>query len=124
MKKCGGGLELARTHSGKHPARQDWNCQVDEAAKQPEEAQVPTMGIGDANGNLTSARAMGLGANVVECLPADSDEIRIRTPQTRNRPSSPKGLGTIAPQLFNIEPRSRSERPLGIDFGLYQMEKL
>jgi cell division protein FtsZ len=34
----------------------------------------------------------------------------------------PEGLGTIAPQLFNIEPRSGPERRLGIELNLYQLE--
>ncbi len=123
MKKCGGGLELARTRSGKHTGRQDWNCQVDEAAKQPEEVQVPVVDIRDASGDLTT-RLMGLGVNVVECSPVDSDEFGMGTSHSKNRLYSPKGLGTIAPQLFNLEPRSRLEKPLNIDFGLYQMEKL
>jgi len=34
-----------------------------------------------------------------------------------------KGLGTIAPQLFNMEPGANPEKPLNADIGLYQMEK-
>lgn len=113
---------MARTRSNKHSVRQDWNNPTPEVLRQPEECQVPAIGIGDANSNMTT-RLMGLGVNVVECLPTGSDEIRIGTPEATTRPSSPKGLGTIAPHLFNLEPRSRSERPLRIDFDLYQMEK-
>lgn len=32
------------------------------------------------------------------------------------------GLGTVAPQLFNMEPYAEPERPLGIKLNLYQME--
>ena len=34
----------------------------------------------------------------------------------------PEELGTIAPQLFNMEPRSGLERHLGIELNLYQLE--
>jgi len=32
------------------------------------------------------------------------------------------GFGAIAPHLFNMEPKSEPERPLGVDLNLYQME--
>jgi cell division protein FtsZ len=32
------------------------------------------------------------------------------------------GFGSIAPQLFNMEPYSEQEKPLGLEFSLYQME--
>jgi cell division protein FtsZ len=38
--------------------------------------------------------------------------------------NSTLGLGTIAPQLFNMEPHSESERSLEIELGLYQMEDI
>jgi cell division protein FtsZ len=34
----------------------------------------------------------------------------------------PEELGTVAPQLFNMEPRSGHERHLGIELNLYQLE--
>ena len=43
----------------------------------------------------------------------------------RPDPASPSGrLSSIAPQLFNLDPRSKPERPLGVRLGLYQMENL
>ncbi|MEM0356797.1 MAG: cell division protein FtsZ [Candidatus Bathyarchaeia archaeon] len=33
------------------------------------------------------------------------------------------GFGTIAPQLFNMEPYAEPEKPLNIDLNLYQMER-
>jgi cell division protein FtsZ len=32
------------------------------------------------------------------------------------------GFGTLAPQLFNLEPYAEPEKPLGIDLNLYQLE--
>lgn len=32
-------------------------------------------------------------------------------------------LDIIAPRLFNLEPHSQTEKPLGLKLNLYQMEK-
>jgi len=40
-----------------------------------------------------------------------------------NSPHLLSGFGTIAPQLFNLEPYAEPEKPLGIELNLYQMEK-
>ena len=34
----------------------------------------------------------------------------------------PSRFGSIAPQLFNMEPYAEQEKPLGLEFSLYQME--
>ncbi len=39
-----------------------------------------------------------------------------------NSPHLLSGFGTIAPQLFNLEPYAEPEKPLDIDLKLYQME--
>jgi cell division protein FtsZ len=39
-----------------------------------------------------------------------------------NSPHLLSGFGTIAPQLFNLEPYAEPEKPLGIELNLYQME--
>jgi cell division protein FtsZ len=39
-----------------------------------------------------------------------------------NSPHVLSGFGTIAPQLFNLEPYAEPEKPLKVDMGLYQME--
>ncbi|MEM3627537.1 MAG: cell division protein FtsZ [Candidatus Bathyarchaeia archaeon] len=39
-----------------------------------------------------------------------------------NSPHILSGLGTIAPQLFNLEPYAEPEKPLNIELNLYQME--
>ena len=39
-----------------------------------------------------------------------------------NSPNLLSGFGTIAPQLFNLEPYAEPEKPLGIELNLYQME--
>jgi cell division protein FtsZ len=39
-----------------------------------------------------------------------------------NSPHILSGFGTIAPQLFNLEPYAEPEKPLNLDIGLYQME--
>jgi cell division protein FtsZ len=41
-----------------------------------------------------------------------------------NSPHILSGFGTIAPQLFNMEPYAEPEKPLNVDIGLYQMENL
>ncbi|MGB9778406.1 MAG: cell division protein FtsZ [Candidatus Bathyarchaeales archaeon] len=41
-----------------------------------------------------------------------------------NSPHVLSGFGTIAPQLFNLEPYAEPEKPLNIELNLYQMEKL
>lgn len=41
-----------------------------------------------------------------------------------NSPHILSGFGTIAPQLFNLEPYAEPEKPLNIELNLYQMEKL
>jgi hypothetical protein len=122
MKRFGGGVELARTRAGKHVVKQDWSSPVHDVLKQNEGRQIPTIGIGDAGSNVAT-RVVGLGANIVECLPMSPDEIQLGTLDTASL-CSPKGLGIIAPHLFNLEPRSRSEKTLGVDLDLYQMEKL
>jgi len=40
-----------------------------------------------------------------------------------NSPHIPSGFGTIAPQLFNLEPYAEPEKPSNLDLSLYQMEK-
>ncbi|MEM3731633.1 MAG: cell division protein FtsZ [Candidatus Bathyarchaeia archaeon] len=40
-----------------------------------------------------------------------------------NSPHVLSGFGTIAPQLFNLEPYAEPEKPLNIELNLYQMEK-
>ncbi|MBS7646554.1 MAG: cell division protein FtsZ [Candidatus Bathyarchaeia archaeon] len=40
-----------------------------------------------------------------------------------NSPYILSGFGTIAPQLFNLEPYAEPEKPLNIDLNLYQLEK-
>jgi hypothetical protein len=39
-----------------------------------------------------------------------------------NSPNSLKGVGAIAPQLFNLERNAEPERPIDIKLDLYQME--
>ncbi len=39
-----------------------------------------------------------------------------------NSPHLLSGFGTIAPQLFNLEPYAEPEKPLDVDLNLYQME--
>ncbi|RLI16969.1 cell division protein FtsZ [Candidatus Bathyarchaeota archaeon] len=39
-----------------------------------------------------------------------------------NSPHILSGFGTIAPQLYNLEPYAEPEKPLNIDLNLYQME--
>jgi cell division protein FtsZ len=39
-----------------------------------------------------------------------------------NSPHILSGFGTIAPQLFNLEPHAEPEKPLDIKLNLYQME--
>jgi cell division GTPase FtsZ len=39
-----------------------------------------------------------------------------------NSPHVRGGFGTIAPQLFNLEPYAEPEKPLDIKLNLYQME--
>jgi len=41
-----------------------------------------------------------------------------------NSPHVLSGFGTIAPQLFNLEPYAEPEKPLNIELNLYQMEKV
>jgi len=41
-----------------------------------------------------------------------------------NSPHILSGFGTIAPQLFNLEPYAEPEKPLDIKLNLYQMEHL
>jgi cell division protein FtsZ len=41
-----------------------------------------------------------------------------------NSPHVLSGFGTIAPQLFNLEPYAEPEKPLDVKLGLYQMENL
>jgi len=41
-----------------------------------------------------------------------------------NSPHVLSEFGTIAPQLFNLEPYAEPEKPLNIELNLYQMEKL
>lgn len=41
-----------------------------------------------------------------------------------NSPHVLSGFGTLAPQLFNLEPYAEPEKPLNIELNLYQMEKL
>jgi cell division protein FtsZ len=40
-----------------------------------------------------------------------------------NSPHILSGFGTIAAQLYNLEPYAEPEKPLGIELNLYQMEK-
>ncbi|MEM3700853.1 MAG: cell division protein FtsZ [Candidatus Bathyarchaeia archaeon] len=40
-----------------------------------------------------------------------------------NSPHVLSGFGTIAPQLFNLEPYAEPEKPLNIELNLYQIEK-
>jgi len=40
-----------------------------------------------------------------------------------NSPHILSGFGTIAPQLFNLEPYAEPEKPSNLDLSLYQMEK-
>jgi cell division GTPase FtsZ len=39
-----------------------------------------------------------------------------------NSPDILSGFGTIAPQLFNLEPYAEPEKPLDIKLDLYQLE--
>jgi len=39
-----------------------------------------------------------------------------------NSPHILSGFGTIAPQLFNLEPYAEPEKPLDVKLDLYQME--
>jgi len=41
-----------------------------------------------------------------------------------NSPQMLSGFGTIAPQLFNLEPYAGPERRIGIELNLYQLENL
>ena len=55
--------------------------------------------------------------------PQQNGKLRVTLVMTGvNSPHILSGFGTIAPQLFNLEPYSEPEKPLNLDIGLYQME--
>lgn len=60
------------------------------------------------------------GANV---NPSQEGKLRVTLVMTGvNSPPSRNGIGTFAPQLFNLETYAESERPLDVKLNLYQME--
>jgi cell division GTPase FtsZ len=55
--------------------------------------------------------------------PQQNGKLRVTLVMTGvNSPHILSGFGTIAPQLFNLEPYAEPEKPLNLDIGLYQME--
>ncbi|MGQ9538605.1 MAG: cell division protein FtsZ [Candidatus Bathycorpusculaceae bacterium] len=90
---------------------------------------------GDAQ--MTIEEANRVGEIVTEMMDADSlviwgarvnpeldGKIKVTLVLTGvNSPYILSGFGTIAPQLFNLEPYAEPEKPLNIELGLYQMEK-
>jgi cell division protein FtsZ len=55
--------------------------------------------------------------------PQQSGKIKVTLVMTGvNSPHLLSGIGTIAPQLFNLEPYAEPEKPLNLDIDLYQME--
>lgn len=55
--------------------------------------------------------------------PQQSGKLKVTLVMTGvNSPHILSGFGTIAPQLFNLEPYAEPEKPLELDMGLYQME--
>ncbi len=65
-------------------------------------------------------------AHVVRGIHIDPDlqgKMRITLVVTGiTRPNAASRLGSLAPQLFNLEPRSESEKPLPLNLDLYQLE--
>lgn len=55
--------------------------------------------------------------------PEENGKLRVTLVMTGvNSPHILSGFGTIAPQLFNLEPYAEPEKPLNIELDLYQME--
>jgi cell division protein FtsZ len=55
--------------------------------------------------------------------PEQSGKLKVTLVMTGvNSPHVLSGFGTIAPQLFNLEPYAEPEKPLGLKMNLYQME--
>lgn len=88
------------------------------------------------DGQMTIEEANRVGEIVTEMMGDDALVIwgaRVNTQQEGklkvtvvmtgiNSPYILSGLGTIAPQLFNLEPYAEPEKPLNIELNLYQME--
>jgi len=105
MRKSGGGITLTKVHNPENMREKEVN-HIEEVVPRFIEKNNPT--VWDAT--LGVERHNRLEAKLV-----------VKRPD----PASPSGrLSSIAPQLFNLDPCSKSERPLGVRLGLYQMENL
>ena len=105
MKKSGGGITLTKVHNPENMREKEVN-HIEGVVPRFIENKNPT--IWDAT--LGVERHNRLKAKLV-----------VKRPDS----ASPSGrLSSIAPQLFNLDPCSRPERPQGVRLGLYQMENL
>lgn len=114
---------MVKTRSSKHATKQNLGIQTSGALKQPESCLIPTVSLGDTGG-IVITRFGSPGSSITECLPVGHEDLPLKIPQNVSQPPISKGLGSIAPHLFNLEPRSRPEKLLSIDLDLYQMENL
>jgi len=89
---------------------------------------------GDAQMTIEEANRVGeIVTEMMDCSalviwgarvnPQQTGKLRVTLVMTGvNSPDILSGFGTIAPQLFNLEPYAEPEKPLNIDMDLYQME--
>lgn len=110
---------MVRARSSRHAVK-EWDSLVREDVKHPNVSHIPTVNVGDAT--VPVAPRLGLpGSGLSDCLTVEVDLAlpRSRTDMEFHNDSS---LRSVAPQLFNMEPRSQSEKTLNIELNLYQME--
>jgi len=87
----------------------------------------PQMTIEEANrvGEIVT-EMMDINALVIwgaRVNPEQNGKLKVTLVMTGvNSPHVLSGFGTIAPQLFNLEPYAEPEKPLGIELNLYKME--
>jgi hypothetical protein len=103
MRKFGGGIMLAKVHNTEN-VRERETDHIEEVVPKFPERSVPT--LWDAT---------------VEQGPRSRMKVKLAIKRMNPR-SSPKRLGSIAPQLFNLDSNPETEKPLGVKLGLYQME--
>jgi hypothetical protein len=111
---------LVRARSVKHVIK-DWDGLARETMRQPDVSSIPTVSVGDVTSPAVARLGLS-GSSVVDCLPVDAEVALPQLCRDKKAHSDTRSLGNIAPQLFNMEPRSQQEKPLSIDLNLYQME--
>jgi cell division GTPase FtsZ len=118
---------LTKMRTDDHPLKNTWHNMASDSIEQTGSCRTTVTGVGGSDNDIVT-RLTEMGSAGAECTAVDIDAVRLRASRANKKVlvggKLTKGLRTIAPQLFNMEPHTEPEKHLSLKLDLYQMENL